>query len=277
MHRVTTSWFQEKPSPERKKGGTMSEAAPASSARSQTQQPSQYNLTVSVEDLLAAGSHFGHKAQRWSPKIAPYLYGEKDGIHIFDLFKTHEMLRKAAQRAYDLGRSGKSLVFVGTKRQAQAVILEETSAINASFVITRWLGGTITNWEQIKISINKMNKLTQDLSAGALDEKYTKRERILMEKEKNRLERFLGGIATLKTAPDALFIVDISHEKGAVKEAKAKGIEVIALVDTNADPTLVKYPIPANDDAIRSIKLIVHEIAVAYKEGRDTWQRTQDK
>lgn len=231
-------------------------------------------LSITVEDMLEAGCHFGHQARRWSPKIEPYLYGAKDGIHIFDLFQTYTCLQKAAQRAYELGAAGKSLVFLGTKRQAQAVVQEEALQAGAPFVTTRWLGGTITNWDQIKKSIHRMNTIASDLDSGTLD-RYTKRERILLEKEKNRFSRFLGGISHLKSAPDALFVIDIQHEKGAIKEARTKDVEVIGIVDTNADPNLVQYPIPANDDAIRSIKLIVHEVGQAYKQGVEAWQKNQ--
>ncbi|HZZ98342.1 MAG TPA: 30S ribosomal protein S2 [Candidatus Saccharimonadia bacterium] len=230
-------------------------------------------VSIDVKELLEAGSHFGHQSQRWSPKIAPYIYATRNGVHIFDLFKTAEKLKEAAQFAYELGKNNKTLVFVGSKRQAQEIVKEEAIAAGALFVAIRWMGGTITNWDQIQKSITKLANLKKDREEGTLEEMYTKRERVLIDKDINRLERFFGGIAPLKTIPDALFVVDITKEAGAVKEAAVKNVPVIAIVDSNANPTLVDYPIPANDDAVRSIKVIVHIIAQAYKEGKSAWQK----
>lgn len=229
------------------------------------------SFSVDVKELLEAGSHFGHQAQRWSPKIAPYVYTKRNGVHIFDLFRTVQKLEEAAQFAYELGKNGKILVFVGSKRQAQEIVKEEAIAAGALYITVRWMGGTITNWDQIKKSIDKLLQLKKDREEGALEKIYTKKERVLIDKDINRLERFFGGVSSLKAIPDALFIVDIKKEIGAVKEAATKGVPVIGIVDTNSDPTMVDYPIPANDDAVHSIKIITHTIANAYKEGRSAW------
>lgn len=226
------------------------------------------SFSVDVKDLLEAGSHFGHQAQRWSPKIAPYVYAKRNGVHIFDLFKTAQKLEEAAKFAYELGKNGKTLVFLGSKRQAQEIVKEEATAAGALFITVRWMGGTITNWDQIRKSIDKMLQLKKDREEGSLVKIYTKKERVLIDKDINRLERFFGGVATLKAIPDALFVIDIKKEAGAVREAIVKKVPVIGIVDSNSDPTMVDYPIPANDDAIHSIKIITHTIAQAYKEGR---------
>jgi small subunit ribosomal protein S2 len=232
-------------------------------------------FSVDVKEMLEAGCHFGHQAQRWSPKMKQYIYTEKNGVHIFDLFKTAQLLEKACQFVYDYAKAGKTVVFVGTKRQAQDVVREEAVAAGAPFIAIRWLGGTITNWDQIKKSLDKMRSLKKDRESGKLDELYTKLERVLIDKDIARLERFLGGIDMLTTTPDAVFMVDIGKEVNALKEASSKEIPTIAIVDSNGDPTRVTYPIPANDDAVRSIKLIVHAIANAYREGRAAWQKSQ--
>jgi len=227
---------------------------------------------VDLKMLLEAGCHFGHQAQRWSPKMKEYIYTERNGVHIFDLVKSGTKLQEAAQYVYDLAKQGKIVLFVGTKRQAQEIVQEEAIAVNAPFITTRWPGGLLTNWEQLKKSIDKLNSMKKDMAEGKYDN-YTKKERVLLNREISRLERFFGGVAALKTVPDALFIVDVGKEKGVVNEAVAKKVPVVAMVDTNSDPTPVAFPIPVNDDAVRSIKLVVHFIAEAYREGRSAWQK----
>ena len=235
-------------------------------------QAKSVSFAVDVKDMLEAGCHFGHQAQRWSPKMKQYIYATKNGVHIFDLFKTAQKLEEACQFMYNTAKEGKSVVFIGTKRQAQDILKEEAIAAGAPFIAVRWLGGTISNWDQIKKSLDKMKKLKKDREEGKLD-MFTKKERVLIDKDISRLERFLGGIESLATFPDALFVVDIRKEENAVKEAKAKGIPVVAIVDSNCDPTQVTHPIPANDDAVRSIKLLVHAVATAYKEGREACKK----
>lgn len=238
------------------------------------QKTAPVGASVDVKALLEAGCHFGHQSKRWNPKMAEYIYAEKNGVHIFDLIQTGAKLEEAMQFARDLGMQGKTLVFVGTKRQAQDIVKSEAQKAGAPFVTVRWLGGTITNWEQVSKSIEKLNSLKKDKEEGNLA-KYTKKERVLIDKEIARLERFFGGISVLKRIPDALFVVDVGKEKGAVLEARAKGIPVIAIVDSNGDPSLATHPIPANDDAVRSIQLIVSLVAQAYGEGKQMEKKTE--
>ena len=217
---------------------------------------------VLLKDLLEAGCHFGHQSRRWNPKMEPYIWQSREGVHIFDLAKTAENLKQACLAVRDLLSEGKNIIFVGTKRQAEAIIREEAEKLGISYVTYRWLGGTITNWPQIKKSIDKLNEM-KDKKAKGEYEKYTKKENILIEREINRLTKFFGGLTKLTSPPDALFIVDSQREQAAVKEAKAKDIKVFAMLDSNSDPDMIDYPIPANDDAVSSIKLIVTKIAEA--------------
>ena len=227
---------------------------------------------ITIKELLEAGAHFGHQTHRWNPKMKQYIYTERDGVHIFDLAKTAEGLKEACEFVRDLIAEGKSLLFVGTKRQAKAIIKEEAQNAGAPYVCERWLGGTITNWEQIKKSIDKLLDMREKLEKGEY-KKYTKKENVLTKREINRLERFFGGLVGLNKIPDAIFVVDTVREKVAVAEARRNGVKVVGIVDTNADPSLVDKVIPANDDAVRSIKLIVSQIAKAYAEGKKLLKR----
>jgi len=217
---------------------------------------------ISLKELLEAGCHFGHQARRWNPKMNEYIYTKRGGVHIFDLGLTAKKLTEAMEFVQNLTAEGKKIVFVGTKRQATAVIKEEAEKCGMPYVATRWLGGIITNWEQIKKSLDKMMDLEEKKSKGEF-KKYTKRENVLIDKQIEKLDRFLGGLRSLKSEPAAVFVVDVKKEIAAVKEARMKGIPVIAIIDTNTDPDLIDYPIPANDDAVSSIKLIVSKIAEA--------------
>lgn len=222
---------------------------------------------VDLKALLEAGVHFGHQAQRWNPKMRQYIYAEKDGVHIFDLIKTAAKLEEAMAFARKLGRDGKTLVFVGTKRQAQDIVREKAEAAGAMYIVNRWLGGLLTNWEQVGKSVRRMNHIRNGLEKGEFAH-YTKFERNEMQKEADRLTRFFGGVADLKTLPDALFLVDVTEEKVAIKEAKLTDVPVIALVDSNGNPEAANYVIPGNDDAVSSITLLVEMIANAYAEGK---------
>ena len=222
---------------------------------------------VSLEELLEAGCHFGHQSRRWNPKMASYIWQSKEGVHIFDLVKTAQHLKETCLAVRDLVKEGKTIIFVGTKRQAQAIIKEEAIKAGIPFVATRWLGGTITNWQQIKESIDKLIEMKEGKEKGEY-EKYTKKENVLINRKINRLNRFFEGLLDLKANPDAIFVVDSKREIAAVKEARKKGIKVFAIVDTNADPNMVDYLIPANDDAVRSIKLIVSKVAQAVIDGK---------
>lgn len=200
--------------------------------------------------------------------MAEFIYAKKQGVHIFDLEKTAEKLSQAMMVARDLTAEGKQVVLVGTKRQAKAIIREEAEKCQAPFVAERWLGGTITNWEQIKKSLDRLKDLREKKEAGELKKKYTKKENLLIDREIDRLDRFFGGLVQLNKIPEAIFVVDVKKEIAAVREAKQKGVKVIAMVDSNGDPDLVDHAIPANDDAVRSIKLVVSKIAEAIGEGR---------
>lgn len=223
----------------------------------------EYDLT----DLLEAGCHFGHQKSKWNPRMAEFIYMEKDGVHIFDLEKTASQLQLAYNFVYDMASKGKSMVMVGTKKQAKTIIQEEAIANGTMYIISRWLGGLITNWAQVKGSLKRMIEIDAGLKSGKYDG-YTKFEKVQLDKEKTRFERFFGGIRELKAVPDFLFIVDVKREKNAVREAKLMGVPIIALIDSNANPEDVDIAIPANDDALRSIKYIVSEIAAAYAAGK---------
>lgn len=230
--------------------------------------------SIDLKELLEAGCHFGHQVQRSYPKMKPYLYGARDGVHIFDLVQTKEAMEKAADFARSVAAAGGKIVFVGTKRQAREIINEEAKKAGMPRVFERWLGGTITNWEEIKKRIGLLKEMRQKREKGEY-KKYTKKEQILLDRRISRLEKFFGGLETLEEIPAALFVVDIKREATAVDEARAKNIPVIAIVDSNCNPDLVTHVIPANDDAVGSIKLITQYIAEAVREGREAWERKQ--
>lgn len=229
---------------------------------------------MSLQSLLEAGCHFGHQAKRWNPKMEPYIWKSKDGIHVFDLAVTAKKLEEACQAARDLVASGKVIVFVGTKRQAEAIVREEAEKIGVPYVTYRWLGGTVTNWPQIKKSIDKLKDMEEKTKSGEY-KKYTKKENILIQREINRLRKLFGGVIGLKKEPDALFIVDSHREQSALNEAEQKGITTFAIVDSNADPDLVDYVIPGNDDAVRSIKVLVETFAKAVAQGLELQNKKQ--
>lgn len=232
-----------------------------------TKDKEKTKIKIELKDLLDAGCHFGHQSQRWNPKMDAYLYGVRDGVHIFDLAKTKEGLEKAADFVKNLVASGGQIIFVGTKRQAQAIIKEEALRVGMPFVAERWLGGLLTNFEVIKKSIDKLEDLKAQKASGEL-KKYTKKENILIDREIARLERFFGGLVDLEELPAALFVVDVKKEQSALREAVRKEIPVVAVVDSNTDPDLVDWVIPANDDAIGSIKLIVSVMSQAVLAGK---------
>jgi small subunit ribosomal protein S2 len=233
-------------------------------------------FSVDLRELLEAGCHFGHQARRWNPKMDQYIYTQRDGVHIFDLAITANQLAEAMEYVRDLVAEGKEIIFVGTKRQAQEIVKEEAIKAGAPFVAVRWLGGLLTNWEQMQDRIKHLNDLKDKKEKGEFD-RYTKKEQILIDREIARLERFFGGIAHLKRRPEALFIVDTHREDTAVREAGQVGIPVIGMVDSNANPEPVAKVIPVNDDAVRSIKLVVSSIAKAYAEGKNLKQKNTPK
>ena len=221
---------------------------------------------VSLEELLEAGSHFGHIVRRWNPKMASYIWMSRDGVHVFDLAKTAQKLEEACEFLYQAAKDGKQIMFVGTKRQAADVVKEVAVRIGLPFATERWLGGTLTNWNQIKQRIRHLNELKEKRSKGEFS-KYTKKEQLLIDREVEKLERFFGGMAKLESMPDILFIVDTHKERVALAEARSRKVTVVGITDSNANPQLVDYPIPANDDAIRSIKLITQLIGQAVEAG----------
>ena len=222
---------------------------------------------VDLKELLEAGCHFGHQARRWNPQMEPFIYIKRQGVHIFDLAITAKKLAEAMSFVHELVKEGKQIVFVGTKRQASSIVKEEAEKCGSPFVSVRWLGGTMTNWDQIKKSIDRLNDLEKQKEAGDFS-KYTKKENIIIDREIAKLTRFLGGLRHLTKIPDAVFIVDTKKEHAVVKEAKLKGVKVVGLVDTNADPTDIDYVIPANDDAVSSVKLIVSKMSQAVKDAK---------
>ncbi len=222
---------------------------------------------VSLEELLEAGAHFGHQARRWNPKMKQYIWTEKDGVHIFDLAKTAEKLEEACEYLKKAASEGKQVVLVGTKRQAGEIIKEVATKAEIPFVSERWLGGIITNWEQIKGRISKLADMKLKKEKGEF-EMYTKKEKLLLDREIDKLEKFFGGLAGLTGKPEILFVVDTQKERVAVREAMNRGLVIVGLSDTNADPDKVDYLIPANDDALRSIKLIVETVGEAIAQGK---------
>lgn len=228
-----------------------------------------------IQSLLEAGSHFGHQTKKWNPKMKPFIFGEKNSIHIIDLEKTSAHLVKACNFIRSIASSGAPILFVGTKPQAQPVIEEEAKRSGMFFVNNRWLGGTLTNYQTIKNSVRRYKSLLVMREDGTF-EALTKKEVSELEKEINKLEKNLAGIAEMGKLPGAMFVIDAKKEEIAVKEAKRLGIPVVAIVDTDSDPDTVDYAIPANDDAIRSIRLITRVITDSVIEGAQKVQRSRD-
>jgi small subunit ribosomal protein S2 len=218
-----------------------------------------------MKELLEAGVHFGHQTRRWNPKMKPYIFGKRNGIYIIDLQKTLKLFQEVAEFVEGLAREGKRILFVGTKRQAQEAIAEEAQRCGEFSVTNRWLGGTLTNFVTIRASIERMKEAEARL--GDENSPLTKKERLRLEREREKMSKNLEGIRDMEELPDALFVVDPKKEYIAVSEANKLGIPVIAIVDTNCDPELVDYLIPGNDDAIRAIRLFASRIADAYLEG----------
>jgi len=222
---------------------------------------------ITMKQLLEVGAHFGHQAKRWNPKMKPYIFTERNGIHILDLHQTLGATEAAYEFVRQISEEGGKVLFVGTKKQAQEAIKEEAERAGGFYVNHRWLGGLLTNLETIKKRVKRLKELEEMDADGTLDTAYTKKEAGLLRKEMAKLSKNIGGIKEMNTLPAALFVVDIKKEFLALEEAKKLGIPVIALIDTNVDPDLVTYKIPANDDAIRSVKLFAQVIANAAIEG----------
>jgi small subunit ribosomal protein S2 len=219
-----------------------------------------------MKELLEAGVHFGHQTKRWDPRMKEYIFGERNGIYIIDLQKTLKMFKEASKFVTELAASGKVILFVGTKRQAQDAIAEEATRCGMFYINQRWLGGLLTNWVTVQKSVKRLQELDEMASDGRYD-LLTKKEVIRHERERKHLQANLAGIKSMRRLPDAIFVVDSSNEAIAVKEARKLGIPVVAVVDTNCDPTVVDYVIPGNDDALRAIRLFTSKIADSVAEG----------
>lgn len=226
---------------------------------------------ITMKQLLEAGVHFGHQTRRWNPKMKPFIFGERNGIHIIDLQQTLHYFEIAYEFVVNLVSQGGKILFVGTKKQAQETVKEEAERCGMYYVVHRWLGGTLTNFKTIRQSVEKLKRLETWFQDGTI-ERFVKKERLRLERLKNKLERNLAGIKNMETLPQALYVVDPVHEEIAVKEARKLGIPIIAIVDTNCDPDLIDYVIPGNDDAIRAIKLITSKIADACLEGLEIYK-----
>ncbi|MEE9275919.1 MAG: 30S ribosomal protein S2 [bacterium] len=223
--------------------------------------------SVSLRELLEAGAHFGHQTKRWNPKMRPYIFGARNGIYIIDLQKTVRLFKEALEFIRSVAAGGGRVIFVGTKPQAQAIIREEAQRVGMLYVTQRWLGGTLTNFATIRKSIARLLDL-ESMKADGTFELLAKKEAVRREKDRQRLDKFLGGIKTMEGLPKALFVVDTRHEHIAVREAVKLGIPVVAMVDTNANPEGVEYILPGNDDALRSVRLFTSRVADAVEEGQ---------
>ena len=224
-------------------------------------------IKISLEELVKAGAHFGHQTRRWNPKMEPFIHGAHDGVHVFDLTKTKEMLENVLKILKSASKDKKTILFVGTKKQAKEKIKQVAKKTKSLCVTERWLGGTLTNFDQIKKSTSKLSEMKDKMKKGDY-KSLTKKERLLKEREIERLTRFFGGIENIDEKPDILVVVDIRREKGAVQEANVVGIPVIAIVDSNCDPDLVDYQIPMNDDATRAIEYVLDLMKEAILEGK---------
>ncbi len=234
------------------------------------------NNTSLQQQLLEAGVHFGHLKKKWNPKMLPYIFAEKKGIHIIDLNKTVECMQETAAVMKQIARSGKKILFVGTKKQAKDIVTESAQKVGMPYVTERWLGGMLTNFNTVRKSVKKMQSIDKMLNDGSFDS-ITKKERLTLTRDKEKMEKVLGGIAQLGRVPAALFIVDIGHEHIALAEAKRLNISTFGVVDTNCDPNKVDFAIPANDDATKSIAIVVNYITAAIAEGLAERQAAKDE
>ncbi len=230
--------------------------------------------SLTMKELLEAGVHFGHQTKRWNPKMQKYIFGERNGIYIIDLQKTLQKFRETYVFVRDLAANGATLLFVGTKRQAQETVYEEAARCSMFYVNQRWLGGTLTNFATIRKSIARLKKL-EEMKASGEYESLPKKEVLGLERERQKLEKALAGIKEMDRLPSALFVIDPRKEKIAVAEAQRLAIPIVAIVDTNCDPTGIDYPIPGNDDAIRAIRLVTSRLADAVLEGRGTLAKAE--
>jgi len=231
-------------------------------------------VEITMKELLEAGVHFGHQTRRWNPKMKEYIFGERNGIHIIDLQKTLKMFRDAARYISELAAQGKSVLFLGTKRQAQEAIAEEAQRCGMFYVNHRWLGGTLTNWITLQKSIKRLKLLKAMVEDGRMAE-LPKKEAARLERERKHLEQNFAGVENMATLPDAMFVIDPNSEVIAVREARRMGIPVVAIVDTNCDPDLVDWIVPGNDDALRAIRLFASKVSDAVVAGRESFEQSQ--
>ncbi len=233
------------------------------------------NNTSLQQQLLEAGVHFGHLKKKWNPKMLPYIFAEKKGIHIIDLNKTVEGLQETAAALKSIAKSGKKIMFVATKKQAKEIVSDCAKRVNMPYVTERWLGGMLTNFNTVRKSVKKMQSIEKMLNDGSIDN-LTKKERLTLSRDRDKMDKVLGGIAQISRVPAALFLVDIGHEHIALAEAKRLNITTFGMVDTNSDPNKVEFAIPANDDATKSIAIIVNYIVAAIAEGLAERQAEKD-
>ena len=231
-------------------------------------------VEITMKELLEAGVHFGHQTRRWNPKMKEYIFGERNGIHIIDLQKTLKMFRDAARHVSEIAGQGKSILFLGTKRQAQEAIAEEATRCGMFYVNHRWLGGTLTNWVTLQKSIKRLKLLKSMVDEGRMSE-FSKKEGARLERELKHLKQNFSGVENMTTPPDAMFVIDPNSELIAVREARRMGIPVVAIVDTNCDPDLVDWVVPGNDDALRAIRLFTSKISDAVVVGRQSYEQSQ--
>lgn len=234
-------------------------------------------VDLSMKQLLEAGVHFGHQTSRWNPKMKPYIFGARNGIHIIDLQQTVTMFKEVATVVRNLAASGGNMLFVGTKKQAQDAIREEAERCGMFYVHNRWLGGTLTNFTTIRQSIERLRRLEEMENDPRIVEALTKKEMLGLKREKEKLEHSLGGIKGMKKLPDAIFVVDPKQEEIAIREARKLGISVVAVIDSNCDPDMIDYKIPGNDDAIRAIRLFCSAMADAVVEGKSLYEQALTK
>lgn len=221
---------------------------------------------IKVRDLLEVGAHFGHQSSKWNPKMKPYIFGERNGVHIINLQKTAELFEKAYDFVKDVVARGGKILLVGTKKQSQEVVKSTAKEVEMYYVVERWLGGTLTNFRTIRQGIEKYNELVELISSGRINV-YPKKEAMKIRRRVEKMAKYYEGIKDMKKLPDAVFVIDIKRELTCVREAKKMEVPIVAVVDTNCDPEFVDYPIPGNDDAIRAIKFYVQKVGEAIREG----------
>lgn len=228
----------------------------------------------SMQDLLSAGVHFGHQIRRGHPRMGKYIFGARDGVHIIDLAASEEKLGEAAKVAFELGKNNGVMLVVGTKKQAKEIVKSLATAAGAPFLVERWIGGLLTNFDQIKGNVSRLNKLKEEQSKGELS-RYTKKEQLLIARKLIKFELVMGGVSELEKVPDAVFVVDAVSDLTAVREVQKMGITLIGICDTNADPNWFDYPIPGNDDGIKSIKMICETVINSYAQGKSEFSKKE--